>query len=102
MGPGPIYSRPQAVSAMVDQTVRKGTLLVPERCVSGASGVPTPAATPRETTNPEGADGQNTTLFECAKRGLTPYGAALKGGDRCGPEGRVVGTRAVALVARAA
>jgi hypothetical protein len=35
-------------------------LFVPERFSSGASGVPTPAATWRETTNPEGADGQNT------------------------------------------
>ncbi|HEY8858789.1 MAG TPA: hypothetical protein VIM27_05000 [Gaiellales bacterium] len=46
--PGTGYSRPQAV---------------------------TPAATPREAPTSEGANGQNTTLFRCAKRGLTPFGA---------------------------
>jgi len=35
----------------------------------------TPAATPREAPTSEGANGQNTTLFRCAKRGLTPFGA---------------------------
>jgi hypothetical protein len=38
-------------------------LLVPEWFFSGASGVPTPGATQRETINPEGVNGQNTTLF---------------------------------------
>jgi hypothetical protein len=40
----------------VDKTARKGTSLVPERVVSGTRGVPAPAATHRETTNPRGRD----------------------------------------------
>jgi hypothetical protein len=46
-----------------DKTFRTGTLLVPEWFFSGASGVPTPAATLRVATTPEGGNGQNTALL---------------------------------------
>ena len=69
---------------------------------SGASGVPTPAATYRETTNPRGANGLNTTLYlpasvlhpaddlvgpgeECQKREVHQQDVHAADGTRAGP-----------------